>query len=53
MMAIKNSQRKFSSSDFRFEIGAKYCIIITLRPDAGSQKLTSKVALWAMPPNLA
>ena len=40
-MALKNqdgnkkkTQRKFSSSDFRFEIGAKNCIRITLHPDA-------------------
>ena len=53
-MVLKNKEgnkkeicRKFSSSDFRFEISAKNCIRITLGPEAVffSQELTPKAAL--------
>ena len=53
-MVLKNKEgnkkeicRKFSSSDFRFEISAKNCMRITICPDAVFffQNLTSKAAL--------
>ena len=53
-MVLKNKEgnkkeicRKFSSSDFRFEISAKNCIRITLGPEVVffSQELTPKAAL--------
>ena len=50
-MALKNKEdnkktSNFSNSDFRFEISAKNCINITIRPDSVFIfKLTSKTAL--------